>query len=95
MILKVERKLGRTVDGVPVVTVQDFKPRVRLFRYNDIEKAEKELMIENFSQCLDAKSILRDLEYRDGSASRHPLFARRIVEAWTLDTRTRREIFVV
>ncbi len=44
---EVERKLGRTVDGVTVITLEDLNT-VRLFRYNDIEKAEKKLMIENF-----------------------------------------------
>ena len=44
---EVERKSGRTVDGVTVITVEDLNA-VRLFRYDDIEKAEKELMLENF-----------------------------------------------
>ena len=43
-----KRKLGRTIDGVTVITVEDLNT-VRLFRYNDIEKAEKKLMLENFN----------------------------------------------
>ncbi len=43
---EVKRKLGRTRGGVTVITVEDLNA-VRLFRYNDIEKAEKELMLEN------------------------------------------------
>lgn len=45
---EVERKLGRTVGGVTVITLEDLNT-VRLFRYNDIEKAEKKLMLENFN----------------------------------------------
>lgn len=37
---EVERKLGRKVDDVTVITIEDLNA-VRLFRYNDIEKAEK------------------------------------------------------
>ena len=45
---EVERKkLGRRIDGVTVITLEDLNT-VRLFRYKDIEKAEKELMLENF-----------------------------------------------
>ena len=44
---EVERKLGRTVGDVTVITIEDLNA-VRLFRYNDIQKAEKELMLENF-----------------------------------------------
>lgn len=43
---EVERKLGRKIDGATVITLEDLKT-VRLFRYNDIEKAEKKLMLEN------------------------------------------------
>lgn len=43
---EVERKLGRKVGNVTVITVEDLNA-VRLFRYKDIEKAEKELMLEN------------------------------------------------
>ena len=43
---EVERKLGRKVRNVTVITVEDLNA-VRLFRYKDIEKAEKELMLEN------------------------------------------------
>ena len=43
---EVKRKLGRTRGGVTVITVEDLNA-VRLFRYDDIEKAEKELMLEN------------------------------------------------
>ena len=46
---EVERKkLGRTIGDVTVITVEDLNT-VRLFRYNDIEKAEKKLMLENFN----------------------------------------------
>ena len=44
---EVERKLGRRVGDVTVITVKDLNT-VRLFRYDDIEKAEKQLMLENF-----------------------------------------------
>ena len=44
---EVERKLGRKVGDVTVITIEDLNT-VRLFRYNDIEKAEKNLMLENF-----------------------------------------------
>ncbi|MYC74488.1 hypothetical protein F4X10_01780 [Candidatus Poribacteria bacterium] len=43
---EVKRKLGRTVEGVTVITIEDLNT-VRLFRYKDIEEAEKELMLEN------------------------------------------------
>ena len=43
---EVKRKLGRTIEGVTVITIEDLNA-VRLFRYKDIEKAEKELMLEN------------------------------------------------
>ena len=45
---EVERKLGRKVGDVTVITLEDLNT-VRLFRYNDIEKAEKKLMLENFN----------------------------------------------
>ena len=41
-----KRKLGRRVGGVTVITMEDLNA-VRLFRYEDIEKAEKKLMLEN------------------------------------------------
>ena len=44
---EVERKLGTRMGDVTVITIEDLNT-VRLFRYNDIEKAEKELMLENF-----------------------------------------------
>ena len=44
---EVERKVGTTMGDVTVITLEDLNT-VRLFRYNDIEKAEKELMLENF-----------------------------------------------
>ena len=45
---EVERKLGKTTGDVTVITLEDLNA-VRLFRYNDIEKAEKEFMLENFN----------------------------------------------
>jgi len=44
---EVKRELGRKVGNVTVITVEDLNA-VRLFRYKDIEKAEKALMLENF-----------------------------------------------
>ncbi|MYA73049.1 hypothetical protein F4Y19_23725, partial [Candidatus Poribacteria bacterium] len=44
---EVKRKLGTTVGDVTVITIEDLNA-VRLFRYKDIEAAEKELMLENF-----------------------------------------------
>ena len=47
MDFEVERKVGTTTGDVTVITIEDLNT-VRLFRYNDIEKAEKEWMLENF-----------------------------------------------
>ena len=65
---EVKRKLGRTVDGVTVITLEDLNT-VRLFRYNDIEKAEKELMLEN---CLDVSMRSRFCEIWNIKIEVHP-----------------------
>ena len=91
---EVKRKLGRTVEGVTVITVEDLNT-VRLFRYKDIEEAEKELMRENIHDVSMRRTFCEIWGIEIEKTSRHPLFARRIVETWTLDPRTRREILVV
>lgn len=55
---EVERKLGKRMADVPVITLEDLNT-VRLFRYNDIEKAEKELMLENFHDVSMRKSFCK------------------------------------
>ena len=51
-------KLGRTMRGVTVIKVEDSN-RARLFRYNDIEKAEKALMLENFHNASMRKKFCK------------------------------------
>ena len=65
---EVPRKLGRTIDGVTVITVEDLNT-VRLFRYKDIEEAEKNLMLENIH---DASMRKHFCEIRGIKIESHP-----------------------
>ena len=91
---EVKRKLGRTMGDVTVITVEDLNA-VRLFRFNDIEKAEKELMIENFHDVSMRKRFCEiwniEMEVHPDTHFSHEELLRR--GHWTL--RTRREILVV
>ena len=90
---EVKRKLERTTAGVTVITVEDLNA-VRLFRYNDIEKAEKELMLENFHDISMRKRFCEIWNIEMEAHHRHPFFARRIAEAWTLGHPKRMDRFL-